>query len=135
MKNGPVMKRLMKLLILAAAIIGLTNAMSSCAQSTARTPGINAAEAEAIPDYDYLIPLGTGAKLDAGERVEIIPADLKVKVGEVLRIINEDDRGHVIGAFYVAAGETLRQRFASPGVLAGDCSVHPSGSFTLTVRA
>jgi plastocyanin len=128
------MKRLMKLLILAAAIIGLSNWLTSCAQTTGSTPGISAAEADAVPNYDYLIPRGTGAQLDAGERVEIIPADLEVKVGEVLRIINEDDRGHVIGAFYVASGETLRQRFASPGVLAGDCSVHPSGSFTLTVR-
>jgi plastocyanin len=67
--------------------------------------------------------------------VEIIPDDLYVRVGQVLRIVNEDDRGHVIGAFYVASGETLRQRFASPGVLEGECSVHPSGSFTLTVKA
>jgi hypothetical protein len=128
------MRRLLQLLILIAAIIGLSSWLSSCSPSATSAPGINAAEADAIPDYDYLIPLGTGAKLDAGERVEIIPADLVVRVGEVLRITNEDDRGHVIGAFYVASGETLRQRFASPGVLQGDCSVHPSGSFTLTVQ-
>jgi hypothetical protein len=129
------MKKFVKILILLAALVGITNLMSSCTQSTAPTPGINAADPEAVPDHDYLIPLGTGARLDTGERLEIIPADLEVRVGEVLRIVNEDDRGHVIGAFYVAAGETLRQRFASPGVLQGDCSVHPSGSFTLTVRA
>jgi hypothetical protein len=35
----------------------------------------------------------------------------------------------------VAAGETLTQRFKSEGVLEGDCSVHPSGSFTLRVVA
>lgn len=87
------------------------------------------------PDYDYLIPAGTGTRLDAGERVEIIPGELEVRVGEVIRIVNEDERGHVIGAFYVAAGETLTQTFSSPGVLAGECSVHPSGSFVLTVLA
>jgi hypothetical protein len=129
------MKRLVKLLFFAAAVLGISAWFSSCSQSTSPAPGISAADEAATPDYDYLIPLGTGARLDAGERIEIIPADLEVRVGEVLRIINEDDRGHVIGAFYVASGETLRQRFASPGVLSGDCSVHPSGSFTLTVRA
>jgi hypothetical protein len=35
--------------------------------------------------------------------------------------------------FFVAAGETLTQRFNSPAVLAGECSVHPSGAFTLRV--
>ena len=111
--------------------------MSGCGgdSSTSATPGINAADGDATADHDYLIPAGTGAKLDAGERIEIIPAVLEVRVGEVIRIVNEDDRGHVIGAFYVGAGETLSQRFSAPGTLEGECSVHPSGSFTLTVRA
>lgn len=129
------MKRLLKLLILAAALVGISSWFSSCAADSNTRPGINAADPDVLPDFDYLIPLGTGARLDAGERVEIIPADLEARVGQVLRIINEDDRGHVIGAFYVASGETLRQRFASPGTLEGECSVHPSGSFSLTVRA
>lgn len=128
------MKRLLTLLLAAVALLGLSFGISSCTNSSTARPGIGAADSEAVPDYDYVIPMGTGAQLDAGERVEIIPADLQVRVGEVLRIINEDNRGHVIGAFYVAAGETLRQRFASPGVLEGECSVHPSGSFTLTVN-
>jgi plastocyanin len=129
------MKRLVKLLILAAVVVGVSSWFSSCASTSTARPGISSADFDAVPDYDYLIPAGTGARLDAGERVEIIPADLEVRVGQVLRIVNEDDRGHVIGAFYVASGETLRQRFASPGVLSGECSVHPSGSFTLTVKA
>jgi hypothetical protein len=128
------MKRLLTPLLLIAALLGLSSWITACASSTPARPGISAADSEVTPDYDYLIPLGTGARLDAGERIEIIPADLQVRVGEVLRIINEDERGHVIGAFYVASGETLRQRFASPGVLEGECSVHPSGSFTLTVN-
>jgi hypothetical protein len=129
------MKRILKLLIIAAALVGISSWFSSCTTTSNARPGISAADSDAVPDFDYLIPLGTGARLDAGERVEIIPADLDVRVGQVLRIVNEDDRGHVIGAFYVASGETLRQRFASPGVLEGECSVHPSGSFTLTVKA
>ncbi|CAN5565697.1 hypothetical protein BH23ACT3_BH23ACT3_19270 [soil metagenome] len=119
--------------VLAALALGVTGA--ACADQGSSSPGISGATADATPDYDYHIPAGTGERLDAGERVEVIPAELDVRVGEVLRIVNDDDRGHVIGAFYVGAGETLSQQFSTPGVLEGECSVHPGGSFSLTVRA
>lgn len=83
--------------------------------------------------YQYLVPAGTGEALDRGELVEILPASLTAKVGEVIRIVNEDSRGHIVGPFYVGAGETLVQRFASPGVFQGVCTVHPSGQFELKV--
>lgn len=91
-----------------------------------------AARAEAA-EHSYLIPAGTGAASDAGEPVEIRPADLTVKVGEMFELINEDDRGHLVGPFYVRAGETLRQEFTSAGVYEGICTVHPSGQVKLTV--
>ncbi len=84
-------------------------------------------------DYEYLIPAGTGARFDAGEVVDILPGEMVVKVGEVLRIINEDDRNHYVGPFFVGAGETLTQRFATPGEFTGVCTVHPSGQFVLEV--
>lgn len=83
--------------------------------------------------YEYLVPTGTGDALDRGETVEILPPTLEAKVGEVIRIINEDERGHIVGPFYVGPGETLVQRFASPGVFQGNCTVHPSGQFELRV--
>jgi plastocyanin len=84
-------------------------------------------------EHSYLIPAGTGAAKDAGELVEILPADLTVRVGEVFELINEDDRGHIVGPFYVRAGETLRQEFTSTGVYEGVCTVHPSGQVKVTV--
>ncbi len=83
--------------------------------------------------YEYTVPAGTGERFDRGEPIEILPQTLEAKVGEVIRIVNEDDRGHVVGPFYVGAGETLVQRFASPGVFQGACTVHPSGQFELRV--
>jgi plastocyanin len=91
------------------------------------------AGADAGAEHSYLIPAGTGAAKDAGELVEILPADLTVRVGEVLELINEDDRGHIVGPFYVRAGETLRQEFTSTGVYEGVCTVHPSGQVKVTV--
>ena len=86
-------------------------------------------------DYDYLIPAGTGERYDAGEFIEILPAELEVAVGEVLRIVNEDERDHLVGPFFVGAGETLTQRFSTAGEFEGLCTVHPSGQFILTVNA
>lgn len=84
-------------------------------------------------DYSYLIPEGSGEALDRGEPLEILPQTLDVRVGELFELINLDDRGHLVGPFYVGAGETLRQRFNAPGTFIGACSVHPSGEIILTV--
>lgn len=86
-------------------------------------------------EHDYVIPLGTGNQIDAGETVEIVPLELVVHVGDAIRIVNDDDRDHVVGVFFVGSGETLTQRFTTPGVLEGQCSVHSGGEFTLRVEA
>ena len=85
-------------------------------------------------DYDYLIPEGTADDIEAGEVVVILPAELSVHVGEVIRIVNEDDEGHFVGIFFVGPGETVTQRFANAGEFQGACSVHPSGRLTLLVE-
>jgi hypothetical protein len=108
-----------------------TGVVVGCADDDA--PGVEAAEVGAAADWTFTIPTGAGERIDAGEPLEILPAELEVRVGEVLRIRNEDDRGHVIGPFFVGAGETLTQRFASAGEITGDCSVHPSGRLVLRV--
>ena len=92
-------------------------------------PGVSQA------DYDYLIPQGTGERIRAGEDVEILPAELDVNVGETIRIVNEDDEGHFVGIFYVGAGETVTQRFSSPGEYTGQCTIHPSGKLSLRIHA
>lgn len=122
--------------MVAVAALGSGGVLTGCGNdSSSARPAINAADVDERADHDYVIPAGTGALLDQGELVEILPAELEVRVGEVIRIVNEDDRGHVIGAFYVGANETLSQRFSTPGTLEGECSVHPSGSFRFVVRA
>lgn len=83
--------------------------------------------------HDYLIPPGTADRIAAGESVEIVPAELVVEVGDALRIVNADSVDHIVGVFFVAAGETLTQRFNSAAELTGECSVHASGAFTLRV--
>lgn len=86
-------------------------------------------------EHDYVIPAGTADRIAAGEVVELVPAVLEVEVGDAIRIVNDDDEGHVVGVFYVGPGETLTKRFMAPGELTGACALHSGGEFTVLVRA
>lgn len=97
------------------------------------TVDLSSASDETEFEHDLVIPAGTGYRVAAGEVVDIVPAELTVRVGEALRIVNNDDEGHQVGVFYVGAGESLTQRFNSPGTLTDECDVHSSGAFTLIV--
>lgn len=96
-------------------------------------PGVTDGDAETPATYEYVIPAGAGEALDRGEPLEILPGELEVRVGEVIRIVNEDDRGHLVGPFFVGANETVSQTFTSPGEFVGACTVHPSGELVLRV--
>jgi plastocyanin len=108
--------------------------ISACGSDGGSDPATQAMDASEAATYEYVIPLGAGEALDAGTPLEILPAELEVRVGESIRIVNEDDRGHSVGPFFVGANETLSQQFSSPGEFVGVCSVHPSGQFALIVR-
>jgi plastocyanin len=95
---------------------------------------IEPADDSGTADYSYVIPEGTAERIAGGEPIAILPAALDVRVGETIRIVNNDTEGHFVGIFFVGAGETVTQRFASPGEFAGECSVHPSGRLILTVH-
>ena len=114
-------------LVTAALLIAATAACGS------DPDGIQLEEATTPADYSFTIPEGAGEAYDRGEPLEILPAELDVSVGDVIEIVNHDDRGHLVGPFFVGAGETLRQRFASPGEFVGVCTVHPSGELALVV--
>ena len=119
------MRRVLLMLVMGMLLIGCSEGRGALVVDD---PAATAA------DYEYLIPEGTAQRIRAGEDVEILPAQLTVEVGEVIRIINHDDTGHFVGIFYVGPGETVTQRFASTGTFSGTCTIHPSGQITLTVE-
>lgn len=84
-------------------------------------------------DYDYVIPAGTQDRKLNGETVEVMPATLDVKVGESIRIRNDDEAGAFAGIFYVGAGEVVSMKFTTPGTLSGECDLTPGGEFTINV--
>lgn len=66
-------------------------------------------------------------------RLDILPGSLTAKVGESIRIENNDRQGHSVGPWYVGPNEVLIQQFTSPGLFEGECTVHDSGRFILEV--
>jgi hypothetical protein len=84
-------------------------------------------------DFDYTIPIGASEAFKAGQPLDILPPILEAKVGQILQIVNEDVAGHQIGPFYVGPGETLRQKFSSPGQFIGTCTVHANGEILVLV--
>jgi plastocyanin len=117
---------------LASIVVTLSVLLGACASGDG-VFDLEAAGDEQPADVRYVIPEGTGAANDAGQPVEIMPARLEVSVGQVIEIVNEDDRGHLVGPFFVGAGETLRQRFSSPGTFIGACTINPDGEIAVIV--
>ena len=130
------MRRAALLALVAAAAVGggaygIVLAVSEGGQDGPGAVEVSVGEA----DYAFEIPAETGTRLDAGEEVELLPARIDARVGEVIRIVNRDDRGYLLGPFYVGPNETLSQQFTSAGTFQGACQVHPSGQLELVVSA
>ena len=110
-------------------------ARAACGGDDPAQPSTEAVDEVAAATFEYVIPAGAGEALDAGTPLEILPAQLDARVGDTIRIENEDDRGHNVGPFYVGANETLTQRVSTPGEFVGVCTVHPSGQIIVRVTA
>jgi len=82
---------------------------------------------------EYTIPAGTGDRIDRGEKVAIVPSKIVLHVGDRFVVHNDDDREHAVGPYVVGAGETLEQRFTTPGLLRGLCTLHQSRELEILV--
>lgn len=119
--------------LLAVAIAAALSA-AACGGSKA-TFGSSSADVSKGVDYEFVIPAGTAERIAAGEEPHIIPHSLDAKVGEVIRIINQDNVGQQVGPFYVGANEELVQKFKAPGKYEGVCAIAGKDPIILRVTA
>jgi hypothetical protein len=63
-------------------------------------------------EHTYEIPPGTAARVAAGEQVDVIPADLRLRPRDHLIVINHDDRRHQVGPITVEPGQRLERRLS-----------------------
>jgi plastocyanin len=121
---------------LGVALVAASLIATSCGDGSDGQGSASAASLIPGPyDHDFTIPQGTAERIAAGEDVEVLPPELDAKVGETIRIVNDDVKSHTIGSFYVLAGTTLTYRFSTPGVFQGECSTHANNQFVLKVTA
>lgn len=83
--------------------------------------------------HTYVIKPGTFDAMATGQSIQVLPDDLQFKVGETIRIRNEDSKSGIVGPFFVDAHSTMTQKFTSAGTYQGMCNVHPSGRITIRV--
>jgi hypothetical protein len=81
----------------------------------------------------FVIEAGTGARLDAGEAVELMPTEVRMSVGDTLVLRNDDDRTYMVGPYTVRPGETVEQTFHRPQTLVGACQLSGSGEVRIVV--
>jgi hypothetical protein len=97
-------------------------------------PAAESVAAAWAPAREIVIPVGAQARLDAGERVEILETEIRVKVGETVRIRNDDVVDHVIGPYYLQSGAALQQTYRTPQTIQYVCFVNPSEAINLVVE-
>jgi plastocyanin len=129
------MTRSRSVVLVAIAVIG-AGIVAVLVEGGSDVGGLELANAddETVFQLDYVIPEGTAARVAAGDQIDIVPAEINARVGDAIRIVNDDTADHVVGIFFVGSGETVTQRFTSAGVLTGRCTIHASGAFTLRVE-
>lgn len=82
---------------------------------------------------EIVVPDGTQARLDRGEDVVVMPAELRFEVGDTLLIRNEDVADQSVGPYEVRAGQEFRLRYGAPGRFEGMCPLSEDDTYVIVV--
>jgi hypothetical protein len=91
-----------------------------------------------VPTHDELfeIPKGTYARRASGDKVEILPARIRLTLGlnDVLLLRNLDDVPQVFGPTIMMPGQSFRLPFEKASRYDFACTAHASGQMTILVE-
>jgi len=84
----------------------------------------------------FEIPKGTWARRMAGDKVEILPGEVRLMLGvkDVLVLRNRDDVPQVFGPVLMMPGQSFKLPFEMASSYQFACSAHASGQMTVTVE-
>jgi hypothetical protein len=84
----------------------------------------------------FEIPNGTYARRMAGDKVEILPAQIRLTLGleDVLLLRNLDDVPQVFGPTIMMPGQSFRLPFEKAASYQFVCTAHASGQMTIVVE-
>jgi hypothetical protein len=96
-------------------------------------PTTTATSAPGSGEVVIVIPLGTKARIDAGQSIDdVMPLVTNARVGQTFVMVNQDTSFHVYGPLSARPGETIRYLLSQAGDLIGACTV-PSRTITIRV--
>jgi len=86
-------------------------------------------------DQVFAIPKGTWARRMAGDKVEILPREVRLVLGvkDVLVLENHDDVPQVFGPVLMMPGQSFRLPFETVSINQFACTAHASGQMTVNV--
>ena len=84
-------------------------------------------------DELFEIPKGTYARRMAGDKVEILPSQIRLTLGlnDVLLLRNLDDVPQVFGPTIMMPGQSFRLPFEKAASYQFECTAHASGQMTV----
>jgi hypothetical protein len=86
-------------------------------------------------DRLFEIPKGTWARRMAGDKLEILPAEIRLTLGirDILVLKNLDDVPQVFGSILMMPGQSFRLPFAMAASYQFSCTAHLSGQMSIVV--
>jgi len=87
-------------------------------------------------DRVFEIPKGTWARRMSGDKVEILPSEIRLTLGvrDVLVLQNHDEVPQIFGPTLMMPGQSFRLPFALASSYQFACTAHVSGQMTITVE-
>jgi hypothetical protein len=87
-------------------------------------------------DRTFEIPKGTWARRMSGDKVEILPNEIRLTLGvrDVLVLENQDDVPQIFGPTLMMPGQSFRLPFALASSYQFACTAHLSGQMTILVE-
>lgn len=114
--------------------MALLAGVTACGGDGAQQPAIAVVSDDTEADFEYTVPRGTSDYVRLGQPVKIIPNPLIMRVGDVIRIRNQDTIGYSVGPFYVGPNQTMTQIATSPGSFKGMCLLHTGEELVVTIQ-
>jgi len=87
-------------------------------------------------DEVHVIPKGTWARRSAGEKLDVLPAEIHLTIGvkDVLVMKNQDEVPHMFGPVLMMPGQSFRLPFSVATRYDFACTAHVNGQLTVFVK-
>jgi hypothetical protein len=95
--------------------------------------GCGADEVREPKVIEYVVPLGTSERIARGEIVEIMPERIEMRLGDTLRLRNDDHVAQEIGPYVLQPGKSLDLRYGAVGTYWLECLLAGGSRFEIAV--